>query len=463
MTPQDITALRSGVISISTNVSRAAHGDMGRSKGTGFIIDKKRGFLLTNRHVVTIAAVGQYEITFFNGREVDALVAYADPWHDFAILKVDPASIPADCIALPFELAPPSLDQEVFIIGKNAGQDFSFQTGRISSLYEDSGFLPNQSLRISLNNRGGSSGSALFNYDGKVLGLIHSGNEDSFGFALPIGPIQKALTFLQKGQTPPRQHCGALVSYYSLDHASKFLDFPEEKIKGYIAQYPDAISKCLAISEVFHDSPAAGILLPGDIIWTVNGTEVGPNFFKVEDIFNQSQKSVKIGIYRKGQYLEKEVGLYNLQDSNINRLFVFGGAIFYEADDVYRRLLGADKGSVIITNILPGSSLYQSFPNITGTEKLFIQIKNINGREIKSLSDVIKSLPSLSKRKYFPLEYENHAFYPGYSRFPVFSRRRRVLEVTHDPKSWNPELWEYNPKTYRWVMSRPTVGAPDSQ
>jgi S1-C subfamily serine protease len=454
-TPQDISSLRSGVISIRTNISRPAHGDMGRSKGTGFIIDKKRGFILTNRHVVSPAAVGQYEVTFFNGREMDALIAYADPWHDFAILKVDPTAIPADCSSLPFESSPPTLDQEVFIIGKNAGQDFSFQTGRISSLFEDSGYLPNQSLRISLNNRGGSSGSALFNYNGKVIGLIHSSNQDSFGFALPIAPIQKALSYLQQGKIPPRQHCGALISYYSLDHAAKFLDFPEEKINEYIQRYPDAISKCLAVTEVFHDSPAAGILNPGDIIWTINGEEIGPHFFNFENALNNAQSKVKIGVYRKGQYLEKEVGLYNLYSPVIDRLFVFGGAIFYEADDPYRRLLGADKGSVIITNILPGSSLYQSFPDITGTDKLFIQVTNIDGQKVTSLDDIIKVLPQLSKRKYFPLEYKNHAFYPGYNNFPVFSRRPKVLEVTHDPESWNPELWKYDSKTYRWTMSEP--------
>ena len=36
--------------------------------GTGFIADKKNGFIVTNSHMISPASIGSYFITFFNGQ-----------------------------------------------------------------------------------------------------------------------------------------------------------------------------------------------------------------------------------------------------------------------------------------------------------------------------------------------------------------------------------------------------------
>jgi S1-C subfamily serine protease len=452
LTPTQITALKNGIVSIKSDIYRSAYNTMGKSHGTGFIVDKQKGFVITNRHVVTARSVGTYELIFANGREVDAKLVYLDPWHDFAFLQVDPKMIPVDSQALPlFEKA--QLDEEVFIIGKNAGQDFSFQTGRISSLYEDMGHLPNQSLRISLNNRGGSSGSPVFNLGGQVVGLIHSSDMDSFGFALPIRPIKEALDILKQGKTPARHHTGALLTFYSLDRAARYMNFPAEKGKKYLEKYPQSNNKILMVKEVFEDTPAVGVLEPGDLVWSINGQEVGPHFFDLEAIQNNASTTVTYGIYRHGRYLEKTIGLYDLQQTHINRMVLFGGAIFYELNEGLRRALGASRQGVYVTNIFPGSPFYQVFPAIPGTEKAFARITAVDGHLINSLEELIKILPQVMGKRYICIEYCNYAVELSYDNFPNFSRNKRILPITLDESQNKAEVMTYNTTSHSWDIT----------
>lgn len=60
---------------------------LGGYTATGFIVDAKRGIILTNRHVVSPAPiVAQAVLT--NYEEVDLEPVYRDPVHDFGFMKV---------------------------------------------------------------------------------------------------------------------------------------------------------------------------------------------------------------------------------------------------------------------------------------------------------------------------------------------------------------------------------------
>ena len=54
---------------------------------TGFVVDKRRGLILTNRHVVTTGPVVAHAV-FSSMEEVDAVAWYRDPVHDFGVFKV---------------------------------------------------------------------------------------------------------------------------------------------------------------------------------------------------------------------------------------------------------------------------------------------------------------------------------------------------------------------------------------
>jgi S1-C subfamily serine protease len=62
------------------------------SVATGFIVDKKNGIILTNRHVVRPGPVTA-EAIFLDHEEIKLYPVYRDPVHDFGFFKFNPADV----------------------------------------------------------------------------------------------------------------------------------------------------------------------------------------------------------------------------------------------------------------------------------------------------------------------------------------------------------------------------------
>ncbi len=85
--------ISSGVVSIRVDSTRAFDTEWNSSsQATGFVVDAKRGLILTNRHVVTPGPVVA-EAIFLNNEEVRLTPVYRDPVHDFGFFRYDPADL----------------------------------------------------------------------------------------------------------------------------------------------------------------------------------------------------------------------------------------------------------------------------------------------------------------------------------------------------------------------------------
>ena len=74
-----------GVVTIQVDLARAFDTEWNTSsQATGFVVDAKRGLILTNRHVVTPGPVTAQAV-FLNREEVTLYPVYRDPIHDFAL------------------------------------------------------------------------------------------------------------------------------------------------------------------------------------------------------------------------------------------------------------------------------------------------------------------------------------------------------------------------------------------
>jgi len=355
----DKTLVRRSIVSIRAQVTDAAYDDVGTSYGTGFVCDAENGIVLTNQHVAGYGSVGVYELTFYNGQKLMARLLYRDPWHDFAFLEiVSKKDIPKGVRALS-RFRKPQLGENVFMMGSNQGQGFSFQEGRVNNLYQDMGAMPSPSFSFTLNSRGGSSGSPLLSESLDVLGLNYAGNNQGIGFSLHVEALKSALDALSKGHLPHRYHCGLMVRLVSMQEPLKSKALSFNLAKYYMRMYPDAGFRVLKVVGTLKGSPAekAG-LLNGDILWSVNGIKIGPSMARMDMLLNASQgRSVMIGIYRKGRYLEKEVATYNLHHFMVSRLLVFGGATFFEADDQMRWQFNLAPRQLMVRNVTLNSAL----------------------------------------------------------------------------------------------------------
>lgn len=449
---QNITLqAKKGVVSISRRTNLSAYEYPGQTSGSGFIIDREQGLIVTNHHVVGHASISTYEVGFFNGTEAPAQLLYYDSWQDFAFLKVDSSKIPDGTPALKTSKVQPSLGESVFIVGKNAGQNYSLQSGELSSHYDSLGHLPNQSYRISLNTRGGASGSPVLNTKGEVIGIIHSSNYDNFGFALPASYFMDAYATLKVGKKPTRRSPGFLVSYYSLDRAAKFYRFPENLIQDYIKAYPHSFNRILMIGSVFKDAPAMGKLEVGDIIWMVNGKAIGPNLYEMDRIFNTiDAETVTITVFRQGKKMDVQVGFENLQKNDVTRMVQFGGATFFEANDYIRYFTNVSKKAVFVTNIREGSSFAGRIMPIPGINYVMLNVVGFSGKPVHSLDDLIKIIPELVASKDFNMLYKNYGTLVAYDNVPLFSHGISTQEVSFEAIDGPPMLYTFDTQNLTW-------------
>lgn len=447
-----IKKVKKNVVRVQTHLQIARAQDEGKLMGTGFIVDKELGYICTNQHVALVGELGTQKVTFYNGLELDAEPIYTDPWHDFAIIKVNPKHMPKESIVLPFGEFP-KVDDKVLIVGQNQGQQYSVQDGLVSSLYETQSFLPVQTLVISLNTRGGSSGSPLVDEKGHVVGLNFARSE-TYASTIPIAYIRDALAELKKSQLPTRYGTGALFDYYSLDQAVRYDQFPVSEVTNYEKAFPLASHKVLRVKQILPDSPAGQFMQPGDIIWSVGGEMIGPNLYDLERKLNMSKTlQASFEVFRKGKKQPIVSTLYNLRKVGSDAMVTFGGGVFFESGDGARFAFGAEPNRVLVTNIKPGGSFYNIFPSIPDWYRSFIQIEAMDGIEIKTLDDLRKAIPSLVAKEHFSLKYKNLAYYSGYNGMPYLSRQPTLVDVDYYARSEAiPRWFEFDPVTALWKI-----------
>ena len=137
MWEQTLKKITPAIVALRCNSTRAFDGESSNSTvATGFVVDKERGYILTNRHVVTLGPIVA-EATFINKEEVSIQPVYRDPIHDFGIFKFDPSKLRFLELA-EVELAPSEafVGCEIRVVGNDAGEKLSILQELLPGLTE---------------------------------------------------------------------------------------------------------------------------------------------------------------------------------------------------------------------------------------------------------------------------------------------------------------------------------------
>ncbi|MCC8936216.1 trypsin-like peptidase domain-containing protein [Bradyrhizobium sp. CCBAU 51753] len=158
------------------------------STGSGVIVDARRGYVLTNNHVVEGASVVQ--ITTRDGRQLSAKVIGRDPPTDVAVLQIQN---PAGLEGLPFgDSNALEVGDFVLAIGNPFGLGQTVTSGLVSALgrtgLSKEGFEDFIQTDAAINP--GNSGGALVNLRGELVGINSAiispgGGNVGIGFAIP--------------------------------------------------------------------------------------------------------------------------------------------------------------------------------------------------------------------------------------------------------------------------------------
>lgn len=156
--------------------------------GTGIVVDK-RGYILTNSHVVSDGNAQKVDVLFNDKKTQTGKVIWNDVNLDLAIIKVERNDL------IPAELADSddiSVGDISIAIGNPLGTDFMYSVtqGIISGLDRDvsiEGGNMSGLIQTDASINPGNSGGPLLNQDGQVIGInTVKANADNLGFAIPI-------------------------------------------------------------------------------------------------------------------------------------------------------------------------------------------------------------------------------------------------------------------------------------
>ena len=178
----------------------------GSASGTGFLIDKKRGWLLTNAHVAT-RSPSTIRVSFRNGEEFEARRIHVDPLIDLAILVVPTDKIPSDVVEASLACDSfPSAGTSVLAYGHPWGMSYTASRGIVSGL---AWMYPSQLIQTDAVINSGNSGGPLISLnDGRVVGINTSTykpeEKDEGGTAIslaePMPSICKIINLLKEGK-----------------------------------------------------------------------------------------------------------------------------------------------------------------------------------------------------------------------------------------------------------------------
>ena len=163
-----------------------------QAAGSGVIVDARRGYIVTNHHVIDRA--DEITVAFSDGRSVKATLVGSDEPVDLAVLKVAPEELTEIALANSSNV---QVGDFVVAIGNPFGLDQTVTSGIVSALGRSGlgieGFEDFIQTDASINP--GNSGGALVNLKGELVGintaiLAPAGGNVGIGFAIPSNMVK---------------------------------------------------------------------------------------------------------------------------------------------------------------------------------------------------------------------------------------------------------------------------------
>lgn len=176
----------------------------GTTKGAGFLIDRERGWIMTNAHVAR-RAPAKIRVGFKGQPNVVVERLYIDTHLDLAVLAMEPAKIPASALVAKLDCADePGAGRPVIAFGHPWGLDYTATRGIVSGTKSFNGVEVLQTDAAL--NPGNSGGPLIDEKSGVILGVNEStlskSQSEGMNFAVPAKLACTIVSLLKAGKDP---------------------------------------------------------------------------------------------------------------------------------------------------------------------------------------------------------------------------------------------------------------------
>ena len=324
--------------------------------GSGVVIDKALGYIVTNNHVINGA--DQIVVRFSQGSEVPARLVGADPKTDLAViqvrgpLKVDAPWGDSDKMAI---------GDWVLAIGSPYMLDHTVTAGIVSATGRNNLALPGLEqggyqdfIQTDAAINPGNSGGPLIDLGGRIIGIntailtsnsflrgddgpAVSGGFEGIGLAIPSSMAKRVVTGLIRDGRVVRGYIGIMLGPPLNASMAKRLKVPD--MNGAV------------VAEVRPNSPAlkAG-LTAGDVIVKIDGKDVtDPGSLRVRTAEIIPGTDVPIEFFHEGELKKSTVTVAELTAASVPVTLPYG----FEVREVAQA--SGESGGLVVAQVVRGS------------------------------------------------------------------------------------------------------------
>lgn len=386
-----------------------------KALGSGVIVNAKKGYVLTNNHVVENAE--EIQIKLIDKRIIPAKILGTDPKSDLAVLQIEANNIKQIQLGDSDKLR---VGEWVLAVGSPFSANLSHTvTAGIVSALGRSYVMPGNDhyenfIQTDAAINPGNSGGALINLDGELVGIntaIATGGMErsnrGVGFAIPSNMIKKVMSDLIDKGYVVRSWLGVYI----------------QPVEDKVARALDLSNRDGAlVSDVVEDSPAdkAGIKI-GDVLIEFNGVKISdPSHLKNVVSSTSPGKRSKVVIVRDGDWKTINITLEELEQesqvfaTNNNNNMSLGIEVRDISNTLAERYeIDPESNGVLVTDIVKKSNAYEAGIRVgdiitrVGTKKIASSKNFIDlVEDLKDQDSLLLLVKRGERSSYFAFEIE---------------------------------------------------------
>jgi len=325
--------------------------------GAGFLVDRARGWILTNAHVAGYGP-STVEVSFHGGEFHEARVRYIDPQLDLAVLAVPTEAIPGGARVAPCACERTvRTGEDVIAFGHPWNLDYTATRGIVSGI---STRWDKQWIQTDAPLNGGNSGGPLISLDhGDVVGIntasLGGDQVQNLNFAVPMRQVCPVLALLRNGRDPTPARLPFAVAVR--EHGDGGL---------VVARVPARVN-----ADVH----------PGDRILGIGGSRHAPN--NLTELYRQLRGAgdrVPMTLERDGKRLQRKVRLIPGTPVLRRQALLVAGVLFGPASS---DLVRAEHGPRLMVHWVRGGT-----PGSIAGFQAYDLVEAANGRPVHTLDDL---------------------------------------------------------------------------